>query len=83
MPKQNWRKKSADSRKITTFADCLCAEKTLSSRPFDPSSGLRDRGLRDLCLSRILKSRVNNSTIQQSTIQQHNGDQQQIQPSGS
>ena len=35
MPKQNWRKKSADSRKITTFADCLCAEKTLSSRPFD------------------------------------------------
>ena len=62
MPKQNWRKKSADSRKITTFADCLCAEKTLSSRPFDR--------LKDLCLSRVLKSRnqqqLNKSKIQRS-----------------
>ena len=63
MPKQNWRKKSADSRKITTFADCLCAEKTLSSRPFDR--------LKDLSLSRVLKSRsqqqLNNSTVNNST----------------
>ena len=70
MPKQNWRKKSADSRKITTFADCLCAEKTLSSRPFDHfewPQGPQAQGPLLVPHPEISRQQFNNSTVNNST----------------
>ena len=77
MPKQNWRKKSADSRKITTFADCLCAEKDFIKSALRQAQG-------PLLVSR--PEVPQSTTIKQFNSQQHNninGNQQQIQPFGS
>jgi hypothetical protein len=78
--KQKWRKKSEHSRKIATFADCF-------KRGYRIASFLavtQNDNKKKSCVSKFPS--LASTTIQQLNSQQFNninGNQQQIQPSGS